>query len=170
MVAIMENDFVDRADAAATPPSPAEARAALADLRAVDAGLAERVVTPAWYHPTLGAIVAAIVCTQAIGSPVRLVFLPMALFALPLLVVVYRRRYGVWVSGPAGPQSRRLQQVLLAVLLVVFGCALLIGLTPVDYSWVLLPAVIAFVAPIVLGRRYDDAMRRELASPGPGAA
>jgi hypothetical protein len=35
---------------------------------------------------------------------------------------------------------------------------------------VLLPAVIAFVAPIVLGRRYDDAMRRELASPGPGAA
>lgn len=165
----METDDADR-PGPGTPPSPAEARAALADLRADDAALAERVVTPAWYHPVLGAIVAAITCTQAIGSHARLIFLPIALFALPLLVVVYRRRYGVWLSGPTGPRSQRIQRALMVVLLLVFGGAVLIGLTPIPYPWVLPLAAVGLVVPIALGRRYDDALRRELASLRPGAA
>ncbi|WP_273652133.1 hypothetical protein [Cellulomonas fimi] len=161
----MENDF--EATDRAPRPTPAEARDALAGLATDRATLAARVVTPWWYHPTLGAVVALIVCTQALPSPASLVLLPVALLGLPALVVLYRRRYGVWVSEPAGPLSRRIYRALIVVLVLVFGALLVVKLTAVEYRWVLLPAVVGFVAAVVLGPWYDDAQRRELATEQP---
>lgn len=162
----MENDF-EAADRAPRP-TPAEARTALADLATDRATLAARVVTPWWYHPTLGAVVALIVCSQALPSPASLVLLPVALLGLPALVVLYRRRYGVWVSEPAGPLSRRIYRALIVVLVLVFGAMLVVKLTAVEYRWVLLPAAVGFVAAVVLGPWYDDAQRRALATEQPG--
>lgn len=161
----MENDLDGR-----TPsprPTPAEARRALADLAADRAALAARVVTPWWYHPTLGGVVALIACTQALPSPASLVLLPVALFGLPALVVLYRRRYGVWVSEPAGPRSRNIYRALVVVLVLVLAAVLVVRFTDVAYGWALLPAAVGFVAAVVLGPWYDDAQRRELATEDP---
>ncbi|GCE77067.1 hypothetical protein [Cellulomonas biazotea] len=156
----MENDFGD--DDTASRPSPAEARQALSELAADRATLAARVITPWWYHPALGGIVALIVGTQALPFPASALTLPVALFALPTLVVVYRRRYGVWISQPTGPRSRRVFRALMVVLLLAFAAALAVRFTGVAYHWALLPAVAGFVAAVVLGPWYDDLVRREL--------
>lgn len=163
----MENDLQGGDSPSVTSrPSPAEARASLSHLESDGARLAERVVTPRWYHPTLGAIVALILCTQALPAPGSLVTLPFALFALPVLVVVYRRRYGVWVSQPAGPRSRRILRTLGTIVLLAFAASLVIKLTAIEYVWVLLPAAVGFVVCVVLGPRYDAALRSELSGAG----
>lgn len=148
-------------------PSPSEARDALSTLAGDRARLAERVVTPGWYHPTLGAVVALIICTQALPSPASLLFLPVALFGLPALVLVYRARYGVWIGQPAGPGSRRILRNLMVVLVLALVAALAIKLGAIEYRWVVVPAAVGFVASVVLGRRYDDAVGRELSTTAP---
>jgi hypothetical protein len=152
----MDNDIT------ADSPSPAEARRALSDLELDGVRLAERVVTPWWYYPTVGALVVLIVVTQALPSPASVVTLPVALFALPALVLVYRRRYGLWISQPAGPRSRLISQLVLVVFALTFAAMLVIKLTGIEYRWVLVPATVGFVAAVVLGPWYDDALRREL--------
>ena len=164
----MANDSSRDAGLTAPRPTPAEAHAALSGLAADATRLAERVVTPRWYHPTLGAIVALICCTQALPSPASVAFLPVALFALPLLALAYRQRYGLWIAQPTGARSRRLLAALVTLVLLSFCAALVVKFTTVDYGWVLLPAAIAFVGSVLLGRRYDDALRRELAGSGGG--
>lgn len=159
----MENDFVPAAPAPPRP-TPAAARSALAELAADRATLAARVVTPWWYHPTLGAVVALVVCTQALASPASLILLPVALFGLPALVLLYRRRYGVWVGEPAGPLARRIYRALVLVLVLVLAATVVVRLTGIEYRWALLPAAVGFVAAVVLGPWYDDAQRRELAT------
>jgi hypothetical protein len=163
----MASDFHDtRPDG--QRPTPAEAREALAGLGTDAARLAERVVTPRWYHPTLGAIVALICCALALPSPVSVVFLPFTIFALPALALIYRRRYGVWIAQPSGRRSKRLLWTMAVLFLLSVGAAVAIRFTGVEYWWVLLPAAVGFVASVVLGRRYDDALRRELAGSGVG--
>ncbi|MBE7701134.1 hypothetical protein H9623_12580 [Oerskovia sp. Sa1BUA8] len=159
----MEDDMpTGRPHDAPQRPSAAQARETLASLRADDANLAERLVTPRWYHPSLGVIVALVITSQALPSPASLILLPVALFALPALVVVYRRRYGLWFSLPAGPRSRRVYRILLAIVVACFAAMVVVKVTPVAYGWVLLPAAVGLVAPMVLGPRYDDLFRREL--------
>ena len=166
----MANDLPDDGTPAPLRPSPAEARAALSGLGEDDARLAERAVMPRWYHLTLGTIVALIVVTQALPFPGSLVTLPLAIFALPALVVTYRRRYGVWFGEPAGPRSRRLFRVMVWAAVLAFAGALVVRFTEVPYAWALLPAVLGVAAAVVLGPRYDDAFREELAGRGRGDA
>lgn len=163
----MENDSSPSDPAPITArPSPADARRALLDLEDDGATLAARVVTPWWYHPAVGGIVAVVVCVQALPFPWSLVVLPLAVLGLPGVVVAYRRRYGVWVAEPAGPLSRRLYRAMIATFLLSFAAALVVRYTTVPDVWVLLPAAAAFVAAVVLGPWYDDALRRELAGSG----
>ncbi|MEK8226351.1 hypothetical protein NKG05_10245 [Oerskovia sp. M15] len=125
------------------------------------------MVTPWWYHLTLGAIVALIISTQALPSPASLITLPVALFGLPVLVLVYRRRYGLWFSQPAGPRSRRIYGYMMATILLSFTAAMLfVKFSAIEYTWVLVPTSVGFVAVIVLGPLYDKAFRRELAGQG----
>jgi len=163
----MENNFAGEGVPPQAPqPSAEQARAALSSLGTDRAKLAQQVVTPRWYHPVLGAIVALIICTQALPAPASVVLLPFALFALPVLVAVYRRRYGLWFNEPAGPRSKRIMGALLVVLVLCFLTILPVKFTDVGYWWVLLPATIGFVASVVLGRRYDDVFRDELSGTG----
>ena len=163
----MAHDFQgDDVSSVAARPTPTEAREALSGLGADDARLAAQAVTPWWYHVALGAIVALIVCTQAAPFPAPLIALPVAIFALPALVLVYRRRYGLWFSRPAGRRSRRIYRVMVSTIVVAFAAALVVRFTDVEYGWVLVPAVLGFVACVVLGRRYDAAFRSDLAGHG----
>lgn len=147
-------------------PTPADARAALSTLDADGERLAGRVVTPWWYHVSLGAIVAAFVASQALPAGASAALLALGILALPLLTTIYSRRYGLTITQPAGRRSRRLLLSTLAILISAMACGVVIKLTGAEPWWVLAPAAVAFAATVVLGRRYDDALRGELARPG----
>lgn len=144
------------------PVTPEAASSALDELEADSARLAERIVTPWWYHLSLGAIVAAIVGSQVLPMPGAMILLALGIAGLPVLTVTYRRRYGVSTEEPAGAGSRRLLVVVLLVLAAAMTAALVIRATGVSPWWGLVPAAAAFVATLVLGRRYDAALRSEI--------
>jgi hypothetical protein len=150
-------------------PSPSEARDILDVLTADGASLATRVVTPWWYHVTLGLVVATIVMSQTLSMPLSIGLVVLGILALPVITTTYVRRYGVSASSPAGPRTRRLLVVTLIVLAAGMAAALAIRATDQSVWWGLVPATIAFVTTVVLGRRYDAALRLELASGGPKA-
>lgn len=152
------------------PPDAASARAALAGLDSDGAQLAERVVTPWWYHPILGMFVAVIVGAQALPSPWSVAVLAFTILGILLLMRTYRRRYGVLTTEPAGPRSKRLLIWTIVVFLLSMVAGLVIKLSGSPTWWVLVPAAGALVATIVVGRRYDQALRAELsaARSGPG--
>ncbi|WP_193103717.1 hypothetical protein [Brachybacterium sp. FME24] len=146
-------------------PTTAEARVALADLDADGARLADRVVTPWWYHPILALIVAVIVGSQALSGPGTVMILPLAIIALPFLVIAYSRHSGVTVTHPAGPRSKRLLIILVVLMIMAMASGLVVKLTGLSPGWVLIPAALAATATLVLGRRYDAVLRAELARP-----
>src|SRR4051812_49380756 len=99
-----------------------EARASLRTVAAARAATADRLITPPWYHPVLGLLVAQHAIVQGIDD--RNWTLPSALVLLLGafgLVMAYRRMTGLFIAGPQGPRSRR--QLLLASL-VAAGCIL----------------------------------------------
>ncbi|MFI7454276.1 hypothetical protein ACIBQX_42770 [Nonomuraea sp. NPDC049714] len=131
----------------------AEARAALAD----------RLITPWWYHPGFGLLIAGFVLAVGLGDTVVKVGGGVLLIAgCDALISAYRHVTGVWVAGPeAGPAGRWVAAlggltVLSAV--AAFGIGALTGLRwPV---WCL--AVAGFAATIALSRRFDIALRAHL--------
>ncbi|GAA3598169.1 hypothetical protein GCM10022419_096900 [Nonomuraea rosea] len=131
----------------------AEARAAVAD----------RLITPWWYHPTYGLLLAGCVLACGFGgTAVKVGGVVLLLVGSGALTRVYRSLTGVWVSGfEAGPAGRWLAAMGgLTVLSVVaaLGLGTLTGLRwPV---WCL--AVAGFAATIVLGRRFVTAVRAHL--------
>lgn len=150
----MENDI-----------DPAEARASLAFLDEDGARLAERVVTPWWYHPILAAIVAGIVISQALPGAWGLTLLPLAIIGIPLLMLAYKKHSGVAITQPAGPRSKRLLLVLVSLMILALGSTVVLKFTDGSPWWALVPAAIVAVATVVLGRRYDAVLRQELALP-----
>ncbi|AWB86352.1 hypothetical protein C3E77_06820 [Mycetocola zhujimingii] len=121
-------------------------------------------MTPWWYHVALGAIVALFVASQAMPTAAMSVAIVLGIVALPVLTTVYSRRYGVSVSQPAGPRGRRLLLMTLGVLVAAMLSGVALKLAGIALSWVMVPAVLAFIVTVVLGRRYDDALRREIAA------
>lgn len=142
-------------------PDAEAARAALSGLDGDNVRLAERVVTPWWYHPVLGAVVAGVALSSALPTSATAAVIALCVVVLFLLPVVYRRRYGVWVSEPAGPRSRRVYLVLLAIIVAGVVGGFLLGMLGV--VWALVPAGVLFAAVVLLGRRYDVALRADLA-------
>lgn len=163
----MENDFsgIDPASRRAVPTS-AEARDVLSLLDVDGTRLAERVVTPWWYHVALGAIVALFVTSQALPTAAMSVPIVLGIVALPVLTTVYSRRYGVSVSQPAGPRGRRLLLMTLGVLVVAMLSGVALKFAGIAPWWVVVPAALAFIVTVILGRRYDDALRSEIATGG----
>lgn len=167
----MENDFGaddahdrdERPARAAGRPTADEARAALSDLDADGARLAQRLVTPWWYHPALGMVVAVVVGAQVLPGSASTIAVALAVIAIPALLLAYSRRYGVSTTSPVGPRSRRLLLAMLGVLVLAMVAGVLVKLSGSSPGWTLVPAALAGVATIVLGRRYDDALRGEVA-------
>ena len=168
-VAIMANHFDrDRPHDHSTPMTQDEARAALEDLEYDGATLAARIVTPTWYHPVLGVITAVFAGALALPGAWPVMAVATGIVAIPVLTPTYTRRYGVAVSKPVGPHSRRLLRVMIAVLIAAMMSALALKLLGIDPWWALVPAAITFATTVVVGRRYDDALRQEIAAPSGG--
>lgn len=150
-------------------PAAYDARDALADVAAARESLADRLITPWWYHPALGAIVAAIVLVGALDLP-NLVRLPVALggaVGIGALAGAYQRMTGLWVDmRNLGPTSRKWWVTYAVVVAVVVAASLIPtatrGALPLWLALTL--TAIALVATVALGRRIDGAMRAEIRS------
>ncbi len=138
---------------------PAGAAAALGLVQSSRADLADRLVTPRWYHPVLGLLAGGLVLGYASDRLlVRYGALAGFLLGTLLLVQAYRRLTGVWVSGyhpgPARRWAVALGVTLGALLLVSLGLRALTG----TLAWSVVPAVVVVPLTVVLGGRYDRAL------------
>lgn len=145
-------------------PTAAEARATLAALDTDATQLAARLVTPWWYHPVLGAMVAAAIIAQSLPRVTSMVVIVMVIIGIPFLIKAYTRRYKVWMSEPAGPRSRRMLLLLLGTLVVLMASGVLMKIAGLSPWWVLLPAVLGLLATVWLGCRYDAVLRAEISA------
>lgn len=132
----------------------------LDDVAAARAALAERLVTPRWYLPSMGAAIAVVALGLGIGVPRGVPFGIVGLvasIALPFLLV---RRTGISYSGGVRGRHHRWLWALLVVIVVSLGAAAVIGFSGLSPWWVLVPAVLVVVAVVALGRGYERALGR----------
>lgn len=134
--------------------------AAIADARS---SVADRLITPWWYHPVLGLASAGFVLAYGLGNDaVRI----SSAFLLGLtsigLMRVYKRLTGVWVSGlDAGRASRWAKAMGVITAATGLGAWAVGAYTELDWIvWV--AAALVLVATVVLGRRFDVALRDQL--------
>lgn len=146
-----------------TEPDAAAAAAALTSVAASRASLADRILTPWWYHPLLGLLVGSLLAVQGVPWPaVRWAFYPFYGIGLGLLVSAYRARTGLSVNGMRSRSGRPWAIALAVTILGLWGgSSALAG----GWGWTAAPFVagaLGVVAVLVLGRRYDDAIRADL--------
>ncbi|MDV8001185.1 hypothetical protein [Rhodococcus sp. IEGM 1408] len=148
---------------------PYDVAAALADVDAARQSVADRLITPWWYHPALGTILAAIMLVSALDLH-NFVRLPVALVGavgIGLLVGAYQRMTGLWVDlRNLGPTSRKWWLAYAVIVAVSAGASLVPTFREGPLPWWLavLLAAVALVATIVLGRGVDGALREEIRS------
>lgn len=164
----MESHFEDHATDAPSEShraSRTQAQTTLDDITRDRERLATRIITPWWYHPALGLITSVFAAAHALPGVWPIAAITLGIIALPVLTTTYARVSGVVVTKPAGPRSRRLLIATLVVLVAAMSCSLAFKFLDVSPWWALVPAGVTFVATVVLGRRYDDALRQEIAAP-----
>ncbi|MDP9793565.1 hypothetical protein J2S43_002077 [Catenuloplanes nepalensis] len=139
---------------------PAAQLAAISEARST---LADRLVTPWWYHPVLGLAAAGFVVGYGFGNTVVRLASALAFILVCLgLAHVYKRRAGVWVSGLDAGRAGRWAKATGALVGITAITAWAIGsYTGLDWLiWCI--AAFAFVAAVVVGRRFDAALRAQL--------
>jgi hypothetical protein len=145
--------------------SPQEAQAALAAVDESRSDIADRLVTPWWYHPILGVLVGGLITVATIGVAFPTLIGVLAVYAVGiyLLMSAYRRKTGVWMNGfGGGPRARRSLALLFAVTLAITiaGSVLSMGL---EIRWAALLTGLAVALTMTLwGRHYDNVLRAEL--------
>lgn len=140
-----------------------EARDALQSIADTRSDLADRMVTPWFYHPILAVLMAGMVLVYGLDrfreSPLRILFALLVIFASLGLVQAYARMTGVQVGRPTGPRSKR----MLALLAIGLIAPLLWEIiSEPSRGVVLVLAAFIFVFTIVCGRAYDAALRADL--------
>lgn len=128
------------------------------------AAVAGRVVSPRWYHPAIGVLVAQHVLVQvADDSSLTLPSGVLLVAGCAVLWLWWRRRIGVTVGAWTGRRSLFLLGLRSLLALVCIWTA----------AWSTAPAVAAAAAVVAvlggveLGRRYDAALRHDLLRPDP---
>lgn len=142
-----------------------EAREALAAVAGARANAADRLVTPWWYHPVLGLLVAGFVLIYAFGNlPVVIIGIVLYFAGLGILVGAYKNKTGMWISGFRAGAATPWTFALLGVYVAAMIAAILLArLTSLDWvAWVAAPVLV--VATIVIGRLFDRAWRADLRS------
>jgi hypothetical protein len=128
------------------------------------AAVADRLMTPWWYHLILGLLVSAYVVALSLGSVlVKGVTLVLFVGACGLLARTYRRMTGVWVSGfDVGGRAGRWASALGILVGVLTGAAWGIAYWT-ELRWpVWCLAAVALAAVVILGRRFDVSLRAQL--------
>ena len=140
-----------------------EARLALDVVRQGQTAAADRLVTPWWYHPALGGLVAMLVLACGVDVawvvPVAIVLFSLG---LGILVGAYRSTTGMWISGHRAGRASRWAYVLGAL---CAGCVLVSFVARETeasawLSWV--AAATAFVGTVIIGRRFDTELRDQI--------
>ena len=145
-------------------PRSYDPAAALGDTTAARHRMAERMITPWWYHPVLGLAAGFFALALAWGSGLVVMVGAAAVLGVGFaLKYVYQRMTGLWI-GPEqlGPRSGRwfwgYMALLAAVLLfVVFAEDLKAPGWTVPAG-----AAVLLVGTIVLGRTMDSRLRAEI--------
>jgi hypothetical protein len=132
---------------------------AAADLAALDrdrAALAERVATPWWFGPGMGAALFLVIASNAVEPEwVSVPAVLLGALGIGALAGVYQRRSGVWRTIPP-----RLMAGWLVFAAVVLVPAFVLG---DERPWVFVVAgAVLGVAIAVLSRRWTRAWQREL--------
>jgi len=122
------------------------ARAALTEVKAGRSAAARRVTTPWWFHPLLGAALAAMLAALSLRGPAVAVVLVLALVAQVALYALYRRLTGLWVNTWHVEGMRQVTSAATAVCLVLL--ALGVGLERAEVRGA------AAVTGVVLGVAY----------------
>lgn len=162
----MENDCGgrDSEGTAIHEPTGAEARATLDAMDTDATQLAERLVTPWWYHALLGAAVALAIGSLMIPQVHPAAVIPFVVIWMPVMLTAYTSRWGVAAPRAAGRRSRRALLLCLAVLGVIVAFAVLLPTTALSPWWGALPAAAGCGATVVLGRHRDAVLRSEVAN------
>jgi hypothetical protein len=124
---------------------------------------ADRLVTPWWYHPILGLLVAAYVIVFSCGSTLwRAIGAVLFVASAALLARTYRAVTGVWIWGhDAGRASRWAYAAGAAIAAAMVTSWLIASSTTLIWpTWSL--AALAWIAVILLGHRFDTAPRAQL--------
>ncbi|BCY08590.1 hypothetical protein [Actinoplanes sp. L3-i22] len=142
----------------------AEQLDAIANTRAA---VADRLVTPWWYHPILGLLIAGYVVGMGLGNTaLRLVTVVLFVAGAAALARAYKSLTGVWVSGFDAGRAGRWANALGALIGVIAVAAWLLG-SYTELRWPVWPlAAAGLVGTIVLGRRFDSALRAQLRTAG----
>lgn len=136
---------------------------ALADAAQSRNALADRLITPWWYHPVIGVPLGAMFALMDAPFPARIASVVVACAALGWAVAQYRRQTGLWV-GPreTGPRSRPAWiacATVLGLLMVAVIANLWVWHLP--YLGVVCGVLVALVY-VVGGRITDDALRADI--------
>jgi MFS family permease len=127
------------------------------------AELADRLVTPAWYHPVLGLLAGGLIASaEAHRWWVFLSALVVYAVGCGVLVSSYRKLTGIWVSGVRRGPAGRVSMWLMGGLYSVAGLAALLDLALGVRGAFVVGGVVAVGLVVVLGRRFDEALRSEL--------
>jgi len=138
----------------------------LAAITQARSALADRLVTPWWYHPVLGLIIGAYIVALGLGGTlVRLIGLALYLGALLLLARAYQELTGVWANGLSQGPAKRWSVALGLSAAAGAGVSVAFGeLTGMTWPiWGL--AAVMVVVTVILGHRYDTALRAHLREP-----
>ena len=134
---------------------------AIAETRAA---VADRLITPWWYHPALGVLAAGYLLALGLGS-IAIMLAGGVLFIVGAgaLASAYRRLTGIWISGfDAGGTASRWAKAIGGMVGVSAVASYFIG-HYTDLRWpVWCIAVLGFAACLLLGNRFDTALRAQL--------
>jgi drug/metabolite transporter (DMT)-like permease len=141
-----------------------EPGAALDAVRRAEAVAADRLTTPWWYHPALGALSAVLVLAYGSDRPWALPVGLVVFFAgVAALVSGYRRLTGMWISGLRAGRATRYAYALAVLLGACLLLAFVTGREGMTWpTWV--AAATAFLGTIVIGWRFDAVLRAEIRS------
>jgi hypothetical protein len=138
----------------------------LAEIKAANTGMAERLKAPTWYHPALGLLTGGLAAVQA--APVIWMYVYYVVFGLGLVVLVrsYMRKTGMWVSGYRAGRTR-----IVAVSLAVITGALMVNsawlFRSKHLTWVpLVTAVVLAVIVTIAGFVWEAAFRKDMREGG----
>ena len=141
-----------------TPTSADDALASIEAVNQARAELADRLITPWWYHPGLGLVEALFVVSIGLPTWWRLAAIVVAMAGLGALVRGYAQLTGLGMSWQYSRLAPGWIIALVVIVLAAIAVVLLVGQPLVTA----IAAVVVFVATVVLGRQADRAVRDRL--------
>ena len=144
-------------------PDAATAAASLSSLQSTRADIADRIVTPWWYHPALGLLIGGVMASMSTHSTwVGLVALVVFFAGIYALKKSYERLTGLWVNGLRPGRTRSAIHVWFVVYYVVFALSLWLEYGRDVRGAMAVGGLVIGVAMVFIGRWWDRLLRAEL--------